>query len=115
MCGPNSYTLQGPFPTSADWRVAYASRSRTTTPIWKIESSEIRAGSAIRRVYPGDGRYRAPVRILVARCEIAYHGRATFDTFTHRKSVLTRPTRLDPSIAYPPYTPLKAKLLRKLL
>ena len=23
----------------------------------------------------------------------AYHGRATFDTFTHRKSVLTRPTR----------------------
>jgi aldehyde dehydrogenase (NAD+) len=45
----------------------------------------------------------------------AYHGRATFDTFTHRKSVLARPTRLDPSIAYPPYTPLKAKLLRKLL
>ena len=31
----------------------------------------------------------------------AYHGRATFDTFTHRKSVLSRPTRLDPSIAYP--------------
>jgi aldehyde dehydrogenase (NAD+) len=45
----------------------------------------------------------------------AYHGRATFDTFTHRKSVLARPTRIDPSIAYPPYTPLKAKLLRKLL
>ena len=45
----------------------------------------------------------------------AYHGRATFDTFTHRKSVFTRPTRLDPSIAYPPYTPLKAKLLRKFL
>src|SRR6478736_3433804 len=45
----------------------------------------------------------------------AYHGRATFDTFTHRKSVLSRPTRVDPSIAYPPYTPLKAKLLRKFL
>ena len=27
----------------------------------------------------------------------------------------SRPTKLDPSIAYPPYTPLKAKLLRKLL
>jgi aldehyde dehydrogenase (NAD+) len=45
----------------------------------------------------------------------AYHGRSTFDTFTHRKSVLTRPTRPDPSLAYPPYSPLKAKLLRKLL
>jgi aldehyde dehydrogenase (NAD+) len=45
----------------------------------------------------------------------AYHGRATFDTFTHRKSVLSRPTKIDPSIAYPPYTPMKAKLLRKFL
>jgi aldehyde dehydrogenase (NAD+) len=45
----------------------------------------------------------------------AYHGRATFDTFTHAKSVLSRPTTLDPSIAYPPYTALKAKILRKFL
>ena len=45
----------------------------------------------------------------------AYHGHASFETFTHRKSVLTRPTKLDPSVAYPPYTGIKAKLLRKLL
>ncbi len=45
----------------------------------------------------------------------AYHGRSSFETFTHRKSVLNRPTKLDPSIAYPPYTGIKAKLLRKLL
>ncbi len=45
----------------------------------------------------------------------AYHGRASFETFTHRKSVLRRPTKLDPSIAYPPYTGLKAKLIRRLL
>ncbi len=45
----------------------------------------------------------------------AYHGRASFETFTHRKSVLRRPTKLDPPIAYPPYTGLKAKLLRRLL
>lgn len=45
----------------------------------------------------------------------AYHGRSGFETFTHRKSVLNRPTKLDPSIAYPPYTSLKAKVLRKLL
>ena len=45
----------------------------------------------------------------------AYHGRASFETFTHPKSVLSRPTKLDPSVAYPPYTGIKGKLLRKLL
>ena len=45
----------------------------------------------------------------------AYHGRASFETFSHRKSVLSKPTRVDPSIAYPPYRGLKAKLLRRLL
>jgi aldehyde dehydrogenase (NAD+) len=45
----------------------------------------------------------------------AYHGRASFDTFSHAKSVLAKPTSIDPSIAYPPYRGLKAKLLRRLL
>jgi aldehyde dehydrogenase (NAD+) len=45
----------------------------------------------------------------------AYHGRASFETFSHRKSVLTKPTWIDPSVAYPPYTPTKQKLLRRFL
>jgi aldehyde dehydrogenase (NAD+) len=45
----------------------------------------------------------------------AYHGEAGFRTFSHAKPVLQRATRPDPSIAYPPYTNLKQKLLRKLL
>jgi aldehyde dehydrogenase (NAD+) len=45
----------------------------------------------------------------------AYHGRSTFETFTHRKSVLDRPTSPDPGIAYPPYGRIKARLLRRLL
>jgi aldehyde dehydrogenase (NAD+) len=45
----------------------------------------------------------------------AYHGRASFETFSHRKSVLGKPTRIDPSLAYPPYRGLKAKLLRRFL
>jgi aldehyde dehydrogenase (NAD+) len=45
----------------------------------------------------------------------AYHGRSTFDTFTHRKSVLSKPTFLDPAIMYPPYTAIKAKWIRRLL
>jgi aldehyde dehydrogenase (NAD+) len=45
----------------------------------------------------------------------AYHGKAGFDTFSHRKAVLTKPTRPDPSLMYPPYTSLKQKILRKFM
>jgi aldehyde dehydrogenase (NAD+) len=37
----------------------------------------------------------------------SYHGKATFDVFTHRKSVMKTPTWFDPAIKYPP---LKGKL-----
>ena len=37
----------------------------------------------------------------------AYHGRTSFDTFSHKKSVMKTPTWFDPSIKYPP---LKGKL-----
>ena len=45
----------------------------------------------------------------------AYHGKAGFDVFSHRKSVLAKPTRLDPKLAYPPYTKLKEGLIRRFL
>jgi aldehyde dehydrogenase (NAD+) len=45
----------------------------------------------------------------------AYHGRATFETFSHKKSVLVKPTWFDPSFFYPPYTPFKKKIVRKLV
>ena len=37
----------------------------------------------------------------------AYHGKFTFDTFTHKKAVMKTPTWFDPAIKYPP---LKGKL-----
>jgi aldehyde dehydrogenase (NAD+) len=38
----------------------------------------------------------------------AYHGEASFDTFSHKKSVFRRSFLADPSMKYPPYkTPLK--------
>lgn len=37
----------------------------------------------------------------------AYHGKNSFDVFTHRKSVMKTPTWFDPAIKYPP---LKGKL-----
>ncbi|GAC1478818.1 MAG: aldehyde dehydrogenase family protein [Acidimicrobiales bacterium] len=44
----------------------------------------------------------------------SYHGRWGFDTFSHRKAVLEKPTSLDPSIAYPPYGRVKKAILRRL-
>ncbi|MDQ2797131.1 MAG: aldehyde dehydrogenase family protein, partial [Actinomycetota bacterium] len=44
----------------------------------------------------------------------AYHGVWGFQTFSHRKAVLRKPTRPDPSIAYPPYTKIKQIIMRKL-
>ena len=44
----------------------------------------------------------------------AYHGRASFETFSHPKSVLTRGTRFDPKIMYPPYTRLKTAIMKRL-
>ena len=45
----------------------------------------------------------------------AYHGRWGFEEFSHRKSVLTKPTRPDlSSILYPPYTERAWKLARRL-
>lgn len=46
----------------------------------------------------------------------AYHGRWGFEEFSHRKSVLTKPTRPDVSaFIYPPYTEKAWKLARRLL
>jgi aldehyde dehydrogenase (NAD+) len=46
----------------------------------------------------------------------AYHGKFGFEEFSHRKSVLTKPTRPDVmSFMYPPYTEKAWKLARKLI
>jgi aldehyde dehydrogenase (NAD+) len=45
----------------------------------------------------------------------AYHGKRGFDTFSHLKSVLDKPTKPDPPLLYPPYKPARSKLLRRVL
>ena len=45
----------------------------------------------------------------------AYHGKASFLTFSHAKAVLRKGARPDPDLAYPPYTARKEKLLRRFL
>ncbi|HPH92184.1 MAG TPA: aldehyde dehydrogenase [Ferruginibacter sp.] len=43
-----------------------------------------------------------------------YHGKATFDLFTHRKSVMKTPTWFDPAMKYPPFKG-KLKLFKWIL
>jgi len=46
----------------------------------------------------------------------AYHGKFGFEEFSHKKSVMTKPTRPDAmSFMYPPYTETAKKLARKLI
>ena len=45
----------------------------------------------------------------------AYPGMASFDVFSHRKSVLSKPAQPDPKIAYPPYKKWKERLVRRFL
>lgn len=45
----------------------------------------------------------------------AYHGKSGFETFSHLKAVLDKPTRPDLALMYPPYTNFKKKILRKFM
>ncbi|PKU73206.1 aldehyde dehydrogenase family 3 member H1-like [Dendrobium catenatum] len=45
----------------------------------------------------------------------SYHGKFSFDSFSHKKAVLHRSFGGEVSARYPPYTPRKQKLLRALL
>lgn len=44
----------------------------------------------------------------------AYHGKLSFDVFTHAKPIVTRSKRFNSSVRYPPYTDLKWRMVRRL-
>jgi aldehyde dehydrogenase (NAD+) len=44
-----------------------------------------------------------------------YHGRATFETFSHKKAVFKRALPLEPGIMYPPYSETKKRWIRRLV
>lgn len=45
----------------------------------------------------------------------AYHGKFSFDAFSHKKAVLYRSFFGDASIRYPPYTNTKTRLMKALM
>jgi aldehyde dehydrogenase (NAD+) len=44
----------------------------------------------------------------------AYHGKWGFEAMSHRKAVLSKPTRLDPRLIYPPHSERALKIIRRL-
>jgi len=42
----------------------------------------------------------------------AYHGKSTYDTFSHKKSIVKSATWIDMPLRYPPYTEKTGKMLR---
>ena len=44
-----------------------------------------------------------------------YHGKYSFDTFTHEKSVVKNSTLIDIPVRYAPFNEAKTKLFRKFL
>lgn len=45
----------------------------------------------------------------------AYHGRHSFETFSHRKAVLRRGFRFDFKMMYPPYTEKRTQMIKKMM
>lgn len=45
----------------------------------------------------------------------AYHGRHSFETFSHRRGVLKKSSLPDPPLLFPPYAPWKLRWIRRLL
>ena len=45
----------------------------------------------------------------------AYHGRHSFEAFSHRRGVLKKPAFKDPPLLFPPYAPWKLRWIRKIL
>jgi aldehyde dehydrogenase (NAD+) len=45
----------------------------------------------------------------------AYHGKASFDSFSHSKSILNRSMGMDIPMRYPPFTPKKQGMMRAFL
>jgi aldehyde dehydrogenase (NAD+) len=53
--------------------------------------------------------------VLAKAALVAYHGKLSFDTFSHLKGVLKKSTLADMAQRYPPYTESGTKLIKKMI
>jgi aldehyde dehydrogenase (NAD+) len=45
----------------------------------------------------------------------SYHGKDSFDTFSHKKSVMKKSTKFNLSFLYPPYSDKSIKMLKRFM
>ncbi|MBW2396628.1 MAG: hypothetical protein JRG95_20440 [Deltaproteobacteria bacterium] len=58
---------------------------------------------------------RAPFGGVGPSGQGAYHGRHSFETFSHRKTVMKRGFRFDLKLLYPPYSDRKRRIAQRLM
>lgn len=81
----------------------------------KIESEISFGGGAINDAIMHISNENLPFGGVGASGIGSYHGKFGFDTFTHYKGVLNKPTWLEFNFKYAPYTSWKQKIIRMLL
>jgi len=89
--------------------------SESESVVDKVLSETTSGGACVNHTVQHAGVSQLPFGGVGDSGTGAYHGKAGFDTFSHHRSVLVKPSRPDLRVIYPPYTALKDKLFRKLL
>ncbi|MGA5540998.1 aldehyde dehydrogenase family protein [Mycobacterium sp. NPDC051198] len=110
---------------SVDHAIEFVRRRPKPLAVYLFTASKQTREQVVRRV-PAGGMVINQLLLQVATAKMpfggvgpsgmgAYHGRFGFEEFSHRKSVLTKPTRPDlTAMFYPPYTDKRLRLLRRL-
>jgi aldehyde dehydrogenase (NAD+) len=80
----------------------------------RVLSGTSAGGTTFNHVWLHAGVSRLPFGGVGESGMGAYHGRHSFETFSHRRSVLKRPTFWDPPILVPPYSERKLFWIKKL-
>jgi len=111
--------------TDMDEAIGYVNGHDKPLALYVFTSSSATADRVLRRTSSGGACVNDVVsHLLVPRLPFggvgpsgqgAYHGRWGFEEFTHHKSVMDRPTWMELSVLYPPYTQLKERIARRLL
>ncbi len=89
--------------------------SRSKTNQHRVISTTSAGGSTINHVWMHVGVPSLPFGGVGESGMGAYHGKYSFDTFSHRRAVLRKPNLSEPPIVYPPYAPWKLKWLKRMI
>lgn len=91
---------------------AFSSEKQTQEKIIRSTSS---GGVTINHIMMHVANTNLPFGGVGPSGQGGYHGKASFECFTHMKPVMKKGTFIDPPILYPPYTEGKFKWIKRLL